>query len=84
MIRRRADVVWQEIDGQAVALDLRSSRYFTINASGAALWELLADETDVPTMVAALVTTHGIDPGRAAADVDSFLSELRDNGLIEG
>ena len=40
-VHRSGDVVHRLIQGEAVLLDLASGRYFGLNATGAALWELL-------------------------------------------
>lgn len=82
-MRRPDDVIWREVDGQIVGLDLRSSRYFSLNATGAALWRLLEDERDVDQLVEALVAGHGIDRGRAQVDVRAFLDSMLEHGLVE-
>ena len=83
-MRRRADVIWREVEGQVVGLDLRSSQYFSLNSTAATLWDLLADDVDRDELVRALVSAHDIDPVRAEADVDQFTQCLRDNGLVDG
>lgn len=82
-MRRPDNVIWREVDGQVVGLDLRSSRYFSLNTTGAALWRMLEDERDVDQLVEALVAGHGIDRGRAQADVRAFLDSMQEHGLVE-
>ncbi|HUC36559.1 MAG TPA: PqqD family protein [Acidimicrobiales bacterium] len=82
-MRRRADVISREVDGRVVALDLGSSRYYSVNSSGAALWELLEGEVGADEMADALVERFGIDRSQAVADVATFLEDLRSSGLIE-
>jgi hypothetical protein len=82
-VKRSSEVVWREVDGKVVGLDLGSSRYFSLNSSGVQLWKLLETERDKPDLVAALVAAHGIDEHRAEADVDAFLVNLRENGLLD-
>ncbi|MHB8437638.1 MAG: PqqD family protein [Acidimicrobiales bacterium] len=83
MARRRSDVIWRPVDGRVVGLDLATSRYFSLNGAGSALWELLEAEVSADEMVAALVARYGIDSAAARTDVDAFLADMRDSGLIE-
>ena len=82
-MRRRSEVIWRNVDGKVVGLDLRTSRYFSLNASGSALWSMLEDETDVAALVDRLTAGHGVDPGRVTGDVEAFLESLRSHGLLE-
>lgn len=82
-MRRRADIIWREVDGRVVGLDLRSSRYFSLNRTGARLWALLGEDADADALVEALVSTSVVDRAVAAADVETFLHSMRENGLVE-
>lgn len=82
MVRRRDEVIWRPVSGRVVGLDLRSSRYFSLNSAAAVLWEELGQEAAPDQLVEVLVTRYGIERPAAQADVDAFLSELRINGLL--
>jgi hypothetical protein len=83
MIQRKADVIWKEVDGKAVGLDLGSSRYFSLNPTGVTLWELLESPTDESSLAEALVREHKINDEQARSDVSAFVASLRQNQLIE-
>lgn len=80
---RSEDLVWQKVDSDVVVLDLRTSIYFRINGSGAALWEQLAADATPPQLENSLVSTFGISAERAAADVKAFLADARERGFLE-
>jgi hypothetical protein len=80
---RDAGVAWKEVDGEVVALDERESLYLAANSAGAVLWRALAGGTTHAALVDGLVTEFGIDDARASADVDAFLAELREHGLLD-
>ena len=80
---RLDDITWREIDGDLVVLDLRSSTYLTANASGTVLMRQLAEERTVPQLVQSLVDAFGIPEQRAQHDVQAFLDELGERGLLE-
>ena len=73
---------WREIDGEVVALDGQQSEYLGVNRAGAALWPLLASGTTREALVARLSESFGLDPARAAADVDAFVGSLAERGLL--
>jgi hypothetical protein len=83
-LRLRADSVhWQEIDGELVALEARSSQYLAANSAGTVLWRALAAGSTRERLAQALVDGYGIDLDRALADTDHFLAQLAEQGLLE-
>lgn len=76
-------VRWREIDNDVVAVDIDRSAYLSTNGSGALLWLELAEGTTRDALVERLAQAYLIDTERAAADVDSFLSDLNGQGLLE-
>jgi hypothetical protein len=84
MLKLRDDRLrWREIDDDVVAVDVDRSTYLSTNGSGALLWLELAEGTTRDQLVERLAQAYLIDNERAAADVDSFLSELNGQGLLE-
>ena len=80
---RNESIEWREVEGQIVALDLRTSVYFAVNETGTRLWADLAGGTSRRDMVRHLVDRFGLEEQRAAGDVDAFLAELTERDLIE-
>jgi hypothetical protein len=79
---RAGDLAWRAVEGDVVALDLRASRYLGTNATGALLWERLAEGATERQLVAALTERFPEAADRAAADVAAFLAVLRERGLV--
>jgi hypothetical protein len=65
-----------------VVLDLDSSQYLTVRGSGVYLFELLGVERDRDELVAALLARFEVDEGTARDDVDRFLADLAEAGLL--
>src|SRR5215831_8196396 len=80
---RTETLAWRDVEGHVVALDEQGSQYFATNPTGTLLWESLATGTKREALVAKLVEVYAIDPDRATADVDAFLTMLATNGLLE-
>jgi coenzyme PQQ synthesis protein D (PqqD) len=83
-VRLRPGVLeWREVEGDIVALDLRSSTYFAVNPTGAAIWRTLADGATRDELVSQLQGAFAVDPNTATNDLDAFLQELREKDLLE-
>jgi hypothetical protein len=83
-LRLRSGLTWREIDGELVAVDAVKSTYLSANVAGSFLWKALAEGTNKEALTDRLVERYGIDRDAAAADVDRFVDELREQGLLEG
>lgn len=85
MERLRADALtWREVDGEIVALELATSTYLAVNASGAFLWPMVVAGVTKQELVERLVQHYEVEPEQAGLDVDAFLAPLRERGLLEG
>lgn len=82
-MRRHPEVIWRPVEGRVVGLDLRSSRYFSLNESAALLWEELGEDVEAGTLSTCLMQRFGIEQTAADADVEAFLDEMRSSGLLE-
>ncbi len=79
---RDEGIVWEEIDGELVILDLDRSVYLTVNGSGAVLAKRLVDEASVEDLVDTLTETYGVARSSAESDVAEFVEALRDKRLL--
>jgi hypothetical protein len=80
---RENDLAWRTVDDEMIAIDVRDSTYLTANDSGALLWNALAAGTTEDELASSLVAAYGIDADTAAADVERFLNDLRERGLLD-
>lgn len=84
MPKLRLDSVrWRAVDGEIIALDLRTQAYFAVSRSGSPLWPLLEAGTDTATLASTLAAVAGIPKERAAEDVRAFLEDLSARDLLE-
>lgn len=79
---RDTDLDWREVEGELVALDLRESRYLSVNRTGRVLWSALATGATREELVDSVVEAFAIDRTKAGADVDAFTNELDSRGLL--
>lgn len=55
----------------------------TLSESGALLWKLLEAGAERDKLISALLSEYEVDKNTAEADIDEFLSEIIDKGLIQ-
>jgi hypothetical protein len=80
---RSGALEWREVEGEIVALDLRSSMYLGVNRTGALLWPTLAEGATREVLLERLTNAHEIDAATAARDLEEFLEALRRRDLLE-
>lgn len=76
------DVVFRDLDGEAVILDLASGTYFGLNEVGTRVWRLLEEGRDATQIVEIVGSEYQADRATIARDVDRLLDELRSRRLI--
>jgi hypothetical protein len=83
-VRLRPDAVeWREVQGDVIAVDVRTSEYLAINDTGALLWRALQGGATPGELVECLVARFDVEPEAAARGVDQFLAGLEARGLLE-
>jgi hypothetical protein len=78
-----ADVLFQEVQGETVLLDLRSESYFGLDPVGAGIWRSLVQDRPLRQIVAELEQEYDATPERLSADLLALLESLVEAGLIE-
>jgi hypothetical protein len=76
-------VLWRLVGEEIIALDLRTSKYLHINASGALLWQRLQTATPYDELAGTLVDAFGLERDHAERDVEAFVAMLSDKGLLD-
>jgi len=77
------EVLFQEVSGEIVLLDLASESYFGLDEIGARIWALLNEEKAVGQIVEILLEEYEVDRARLEGDVNELLENLLEAGLIK-
>lgn len=80
---RSDGVSWRELDGEAVVLDLKSSKYLKVNGPGTALFQRLKTPATREELIAVLTSAYDVSAETAATDTDNFLADLRERRLLD-
>lgn len=82
--RRVVGVVEAELaPGQAALLQLETGQYHALNEVGTHVWALLDAPRTLDQVCAVMCAEYTIEPERCAADVGTYLAQLRSARLIE-
>lgn len=76
------DVVSSSVGDGVMLLDLKQSRYYSLNAVGSLIWERLAEPSTVVQLTSAVLGEFEVEPQRCRADVESLVSKLHEAGLV--
>lgn len=79
---RSPDVVSRVLDGQAVLLDLESSKYLGLNDVATRVWELLGEGQALGAIRAALLQEFEVPPEVLTRDLEHLVAEMLARGLI--
>ncbi len=70
-------------EGDIVLLHLRTTHYFTLNTTGALLWEMLGSSSSLDAMSQALSDRFDVTRSVARSSVMELLRDLKANQLID-
>lgn len=75
-------VLFREVDGQMVLLNLESEQYYGLNSIGA---DIVTRLTSAPyaTVFAALARDYDVDPDVLRRDIDNLIEALERAGLLQ-
>lgn len=75
-------VLFQEIEGECVLLDLSNEQYFGLNEVGTRLWLLLSEDERIENAFDSLKKEYDVDENILQDDLARLISELNAKGLV--
>jgi len=82
VIRIPDDVVFRDLAGEAVILNLATGTYFGLDAVGTRIWHLIAEHGSMERVVEIVLSEYDVDEARLRRDLEALTNELRDRGLV--
>ncbi len=76
------DVLLQELNGEAVLLDLKTERYYGLDDIGTRMWQLLDSNGQVEAACARLLQEYEVDETTLKDDLAELIDKLAEAGLI--
>ena len=72
-----------DLAGESVILDVKSGMYYSLNAVGTQIWQLIQAPRAVHAVRDAVLDDYDVEPACCARDLLALLQELAEKGLIE-
>ena len=79
-----SDVLFQEVSGETVLLDLASEQYFGLDEVGTRVWQLLNEGQSLGAMLDVLLDEYEVERERLEEDVRALLDSFIEAGLVVG
>lgn len=76
------DVLFQEVGGEAVLLNLGNENYFGLNEVGTRVWELLSKDGNLQRAFDTLYAEYDVTPEQLESDLLSLIDEMAKAGLV--
>jgi coenzyme PQQ synthesis protein D (PqqD) len=76
------DVVFRELDGEGVILNLASGIYFGLDETGTRMWRLIEQHGRLTAVMAALSDEYEAASETLERDLISLVAELTEKGLL--
>lgn len=76
------DVLLQDLEGEAVLLNLRNGQYYGLDENSYHMYKMLTSSPSVGAAYEALSQEYEIDPSLLRSDLNGFLAHLLENGLL--
>lgn len=77
------DVVFRNLEGEAIILNLATGIYFGLDTVGTRMWTLLAESASVQRVVDTICEEYDVEPDTAERDVLDLLNQLIEKGLVQ-
>ena len=79
-------VIHETIDGEVIIINLTTGNYYSVKGSGSDVWDVVAGSPGLTAddVVAAVGTRVDRPVAEIAREVESFLEDLRTEGLVVG
>jgi hypothetical protein len=75
--------VHERLDDEVMVINLESGKYFALDGTASDCWARIAGGALASELVDLLVSSYEVDTQRATTDVEAFLSQLSEGGVVE-
>jgi Coenzyme PQQ synthesis protein D (PqqD) len=81
-VRVNDDVLFQELQGEAVLLNLKSGVYFGLDPVGTRIWQLFAEHEVLSEVARAVVAEYDVAEDKCSEDLLKLVDDLEKQDLV--
>jgi hypothetical protein len=82
-LRISKEVIFQELEGEAVLLNMQSGIFFGLNPVAKRMWELLSELGQAEKVLKQLLQEYEASEEKLRQDLVDFIEKLKSKGLVE-
>lgn len=83
VLKRSEEPVAVEVDRTVVMMSVEREKYYSLDGVGGRIWELLAAPRTLDSLCTSLMAEFDVGMDECRADVEEFVINLAEEGLIE-
>jgi len=76
------NVLYRRVEDELVLVKVSTNEIYALNTTGAMIWELISDGSNLDATVERLRDEYDEPEARLRSDVDAFIDELRSGGFL--
>ncbi len=77
------DVLFQDVEGEIVLLNIETGEYYGLNEVGSRIWTMFQEGQPVSQVLSTLLSEYDVPEEGLRGDVEQFLLQLQSKHLIE-
>ncbi len=77
-----SEVLFRDLGGEAVLLDLKGQYYYGLDDVGTRVWQLLEEHETLSRVADLLLDEYDVDEAELRKDLERIATELLDAGLL--
>jgi hypothetical protein len=81
-VRIQDDVLFQELKGEAVLLNLKTGVYLGLNQLGTRIWQLLQEDGSLDRAKEVILQEYDVTPEKCAQDLLDLVQQMEKQGLV--
>jgi hypothetical protein len=81
-VRVNDDVLFQELQGEAVLLNLKTGVYFGLDTVGTQVWKLISENKALSEVLKLLVQEYDVSEEQCSEDLLDLVASMREQALV--
>jgi hypothetical protein len=81
-VRIQDDVLFQELQGEAVLLNLKTGVYLGLNQVGTRIWQLLQEDGSLSRVMEVMLREYDVTREKLAQDLLDLIGQMEEQGLL--
>ena len=82
-VRIQDDVLFQELQGEAVLLNLKTGVYLGLDQLGTKIWQLLQEDGALSKVMEVILQEYDVTQEKFAQDLLGLVGQMEQQGLVE-